>query len=210
MLAHLNLGQLSLLIAGAVVGAGLLVGAVYALHRSIRGSLQAEPTAAPRVRAENEAAFTVAALQAVIAQVRSEQKATQEKLLAVERESDELARRLDVVVREMDQAVLIFNQQGFVSAANPRARDLLGPDAWSRRRYPEMLAHLPKVAEWVGGCLASGSEARRETAEFEPGEGKRPVRVSVLPLRDKSGALDGAVCLIRFQREQSDTPANPS
>jgi PAS domain-containing protein len=207
MSAHVNLGQLTLLIAGAVVGAALLAGAIYAVHRSIRGSLKLETIAAPRVRAENEEAFTLAAMQGVIAQLRSEQKSAQEKLLAAEREADELARRLEVIVREMDQAVLIFNKQGFASGANPRARDVLGPDAWSHRRYPEMLAHLPKVAEWVGACLASGSEARKETAEFEPSEGQRPVRVSVLPLRNKSGAVDGAVCLIRFLREQSGAPA---
>jgi len=207
MTRHISFTQMSLLVGGAVVGAAVLIGIIYALHRGIRASLKQDTLKPPRVREENETAFTLAAMQAVIAQVRSEQKSTAEKLLGAERRVDELARRFEAIVREMDQALLIFGRDGFVSAANPRVRELLGPDSWSHRRYPETLAVVPKVAEWVGACLESGSETRKETTEIDtPDKGRRSLLVSVLPLHDKSGSVDAAVCLLRLLREGPPPP----
>jgi len=84
MTSHLSFLQLTFLIGGAIVMALVLIVAIYALHKSIRGTLKPDDFKPPRVRVEDDTAFALATMQAVIVQLKDEQKATQAKLAAAE------------------------------------------------------------------------------------------------------------------------------
>jgi PAS domain-containing protein len=198
MTPHLSFLQLTFLIGGAVVVALVLIGAFYALHKSIRGTLKPEEFKAPRVRAENETAFTLATMQAVISQLKDEQRATQARLTAAEQRAEQNARKAALLVQEMDQGLMIFDSQGFLIQSNALARELLGPDAWSRRRYAELFQSIPELIELVRTCLETGAETRKQTVECQPRDGSaRATAVSVLPVRDRSGSTEAVICWLR-------------
>ncbi len=204
MTSHLSFLQLTFLVGGAVVVALVLIVAIYALHRSIRGTLKPDDFKPPRVRVEDETAFTLATMQAVIVKLKDEQKTTQEKLAAAEQRAEENARKIALLAQEMDQGLMVFDRQGFLIQANAPARELLGPDTWSRRRYAELLQSIPGLAELVRTCLETGAETRKQTVEYEAGdEGTRAIAVSVHPVRDRNGTTEAVVCLLG---EVSSTP----
>jgi len=101
---------------------------------------------------------------------------------------------------------MVFDRQGFLTQANAPARELLGPDTWSRRRYAELFQSIPKLAELVQTCLETGAEIRKQTVEHQTGdEGTRAIAVSLLPVRDRSGSTEGVVCLLR----EASSPPTP-
>lgn len=198
MTSHLSFLQLTFLVGGAVVVALVLIVAIYALHKSFRGTLKPDDFKLPRVRVEDETAFTLATMQAVIAQLKDEQKTTQEKLVAPEQRAEENARKIALLAQEMDQGLMVFDRQGFLTQANAPARELLGPDTWSRRRYAELFQSIPKLAQLVRTCLETGAETRKETVEGQTGdESTRAMVVSVLPMRDRNGKTEAVACLLR-------------
>jgi PAS domain-containing protein len=206
MTSHLSFLQLTFLIGGAMVVALVLIVAIYALHKSIRGTLKPDDFKPPRVRVDDETAFTLATMQAVIVQLKDEQKATQAKLAAAEQRGEENARKIALLAQEMDQGLMVFDRQGFLTQANAPARELLGPDTWSRRRYAELFQSIPKLAELVQTCLETGAEIRKQTVEHQTGdEGTRAIAVSLLPVRDRSGSTEGVVCLLR----EASSPPTP-
>lgn len=198
MTSHLSFLQLTFLVGGAVVVALVLIVAIYTLHKCFRGTLKPDDFKPPRVRVTDETAFTLATMQAVIAQLKDEQKATQAKLVAAEQRAEENTRKIPLIAQEMDQGLMVFDRQGFLIQANAPARELLGPDTWSRRRYAELLQSIPRLAELVRTCLETGAETRKQTVEYEAGdEGTRAIAVSVLPVRDRNGNTEAVACLLR-------------
>ena len=198
MTSHLSFPQLTFLIGGAILVALVLIVAIYALHKSFRRTLKPDDLKPPRVRAEDETAFALAALQGVVAQLKAEQKATQAKLAAAEQRAEGSTRKIALIAQEMDQGLMVFDRQGFLAQANAPARGLLGPDAWSHRRYAELFHATPKLAELVRTCSETGAETRKETVEYQTGdESTRAIVVSVLPIRDRNGSTEAVVCLLR-------------
>ncbi len=188
MTSHLSFLQLTFLIGGAMVVALVLIVAIYALHKSIRGTLKPDDFKPPRVRVDDETAFTLATMQAVIVQLKDEQKATQAKLAAAEQRAEENARKTALLAQEMDQGLMVFDRQGFLTQANAPARELLGPDTWSRRRYAELFQSIPRLAELVRTCLETGAETRKETVEYQTGdEGSGPLRSQCFPFATGAG-----------------------
>jgi PAS domain-containing protein len=198
MIPHLSFLQLTFLVGAAVAVAALLGGAAYALHKSICQTLKPDDLKPPRVRVEDETAFTLATLQGVIIQLKREQKTAQEKLLATDLRAEENTRKFELIAREINQGLMIFDRQGFVTFANAHAREVLAADTRSRRRYAEVLQAVPKFVELVGGCLETGSETRDEKIEYQTGdEPTRLIEVSTLPIRDRTGTIEAVVCLVR-------------
>jgi len=197
MKPHLHLQQLTLMIGVGVVLAIIAIVAVYAIHKAWRKQAESLDFQPPRVRANDETGFTLAAMQAVIGQVKSEQKETQAKLVAAEQRADEYSRRYELVAREIEQGLIVFDRQGFITFANARLRELLSADTWSRRRYPEVFQSVPKLVELIGSCLEAGAETRKEKLEYQVSdEGARAVVVSVLPIRDRTGSIEAVACFL--------------
>ena len=202
---HFNALQAMLLLGGSVLVLVAPIVGFYFLKKSLGQTLKSDPVA-EKVRVDNQAAFTLAAMQGVLTQLKSEQKATQEKLTAAERRAEETARKFDLLAREIDFGLMIFDAQGFITFSNPLARKILAVDAWSRRRFVEIFVDTPTLVELIGACFEAGTEVRREPVKVQGlNESKGTVEVSVLLTRDRAGALETVACVFR---ELAPPPAN--
>ena len=122
------------------------------------------------MRVEDEAAFTLATIRAVVTQLKTDQKTMQEKLVVAERSAEENARKFELLAREIDLGLMIFDAQGYITFSESPVRKLLGVDTWSRRRYGEIFHDfLP--------CRSSSPSASK--LERKPGR---------KPLSSKAGA----------------------
>ena len=78
------------------------------------------------MRLEDEAAFTLATMKAVITQLKTDQKATQEKLVAAERRAEEKARKFEILAREIDLGLIIFDAAGLYIFLQPPGTQTAG------------------------------------------------------------------------------------
>ena len=138
-------------------------------HKKVRRQLQREEGKAPTLRTENSQAFVLATLQGLIADLRADQKKTQDLLRASELRAEESARKAELLAREIEEGLLIFDGQGFISLANPAAHTLLGIDVWSRRRFQDLLGAGSGLArrvetgpktEWLRAANRSSTRVR--------------------------------------------------
>ena len=195
---HFNPQQMILVFGGAVLLICVLVIAVYLLQKSLGRSLNPQEAKPPRLRVEDQAAFTLVTMKGIVAQLKTEQRATQDKLLAAERRADENARKFELLAREIDYGLLIFDAQGFITFSNPLVRKLLGVDTWSRRRYGEIFHDIPDLSNLIGECVKTGTETRKKTVEFQGSDGStRRIEVSVLTTHDPFGAMEVVACVFR-------------
>jgi PAS domain S-box-containing protein len=192
---------LILLVGGALLFGTALTLGVYLLQRSFNRSLKSNKPRPARVRVEDEAAFTLATIRAVVTQLKTDLKATQEKLVAAERHAEENTRKFELLAREIDSGLMVFDAAGFISFSNPPVRKILAVDTWSRRRYAEIFNDITPLSELIDECFATGAEVRKKFVEFQGSDGsKRWVEVSVLPTRDRTGALEVVACVFRELR----------
>lgn len=200
MTRHLTVSQLTLVIGIALAVGAVLILTVYMFHKLLRRQLRGEKWKPRTPRAEDTQSFTLAALQGVIASLREEQKKTQELLRASELRAEESVRRAEVIAREIEEGLMVFDREGFISLANTAARTLLAIDVWSRRRYQEVLGPDSELARRVESCLGNATLTRREAVEYRTprGEDLRLI-VTVVPLLGRSGEISGAVCLVKRQ-----------
>jgi len=195
---HYNPQQMIWLFGGAVLVICVLLVGVYFLQKLMGGTLKPEERKSAKVRVEDEAAFTLATVNAVITQLKTDQKTAQEKLAVAERRAEENARKFELLAREIDYGLMIFDAAGFITFSNPLARKVLAVDTWSRRRYGEIFHDFPDLAKLIGDCAETGTETRKRTVQFQGLDGStRRVEVSVLATRDTSGVLEVVVCVFR-------------
>ena len=200
----LSTQNLLLLIGGAALIGTVLTLAVFLLQRSFGRALKPDKTRPPKISVEDEAAFTLTAIKSVVTQLKAEQKESQEKLLAAERRADENARKFEIIAREIEHGLIVFDAQGYISSSNPLARTMLNVDTRSRRRYPEIFKDIPPLPELIGSCFEAGAEVREKTIEFQVLDGtKRTVDASILPTRNSSGALEFVICIFREMKPPS-------
>lgn len=203
----LNSQRLFLLFGGAVVVISALLLVVYLLQRSLGRKFKSAGPKPARVHLDDEPAFTLATVNSVMTQLKNDQKSSQEKLVVAERRADESTRKFELLAREIDYGLMVFDTEGFVSFSNPLARKLLGVDTWSKRRYEETFQYLPDLSSIIGVCFRAGVETRKRAFKVSGMDGKeRVVEASVLPSHDRSGALEFVVCLVR----EAPTPAPES
>jgi PAS domain-containing protein len=200
----LTSSQWILLLAGTILVVLLLSGLGYAVYRMYKGRRETLDLRSVATHAPNDAAFVVGALQGLVAKLRSEEKRLTELLRDAEQRAQTSSRLLEAILQEMSAGAMIFNREGFLIQSNPAARSLLEIDAWSRRRYPEILGAESLVAGYVQACLEDGKAVRRAAVEFRTPRGElRTLEVSLTPLRTASGQIESALCLI------SSAPVHP-
>jgi PAS domain-containing protein len=199
--------NLILLVGGALLFGGMLTLAVYLLQRSFsRGLKTGKPRHTP-VRLEDEAAFTLATIKAVVTQLKADQKTTLEKLVVAERRAEENARNFELLAREIDLGLIIFDAQGYISFSNLLVRKVLGIDTWSRRRYREIFHDIPALSAVIANGFETGTEVKRQAIELHGrGGSNRRIEVSVLPTSDRSGARESVVCLFQEVAPPSPQP----
>jgi PAS domain-containing protein len=204
MTPHLSLSQLTFLVGVVLATAAVIILISYFFHRAIRqGPGGAGPTEAPLL-IQDDTSFALAAMQGVISSLNQGRKRTQESLQATQQRAEETLRKLEVIAQEMEQGLLVFDRQGFISLANPAARSLLLVDTWSRRRYPEILGPESRLAGLIAACLGAGTATKNEMIEHPTSSGeRRALTVSVIPLQDRNGTVEGVVCLVRERANAS-------
>ena len=177
--------------------AGLLASAVMRRFlQNTRDSQQKKTlTAAPST--ENASAFMAASMQAVIQQLRDQEKEL-ERLHKLEKERAEQTEKLsEEVTRNMPAGLLVVNATGIISSANPAAEQALGARGLSFRRYSEALGETSELTSLLAECLASGKIFRREQVEHvSPGGEKHQLGVTISPIRRGSEKISGVICLL--------------
>src|SRR5437763_244569 len=186
----------------AILGVALLavVGLVVYLLRKFFQSTKEEhkeriTVSAPRT--ENPSAFMAASMQAVIQQLREQEKEL-ERLHKIERDRAKQTERLsEEVTRNMPAGLLIVNANGIISSANPAAEQVLGIHGLGFRRYSEALGPDSALTRLVEECLESGKIFRRQEVEHVPPAGDtRHLGVTISPIRRGEGKINGAICLL--------------
>ena len=197
MRTHLTIFELTILAGTAVAIAAILIVLVYGLHKALRRQLHDGEFKPPTPRAEDSTAFALAAMQGVIADLKTQLEQAWELQRATAKQVQENARLMEILLQEMGQGLMVFDREGFVSMANPAARALLGVDTWSRRRYPNLLGTRSVLAALVRDCLETAKPTKQERIEFQTPSGEvRSLVVSVLPLQGRDQVIEGAVCLL--------------
>ena len=131
---------------------------VYLLRKFFQSSKegQSEKIATSAPRTENPSAFMAASMQAVIQQLREQEKEL-ERLHKIEKERAEQTERLsEEVTRNMPAGLVVVNATGIISSSNPAAEHVLGIHGLGFRRYSEALGQDSQLTKLVAECLASG------------------------------------------------------
>jgi len=129
--------------------------------QNTRDSQQRKTLTAPP-STENASAFMAASMQAVIQQLRDQEKEL-ERLHRMEKERAEQTEKLsEEVTRNMPAGLLLVNATGIISSANPAAEQSLGARGLGYRRYSEALGESSELTRLLAECLATGKIFRRE------------------------------------------------
>ena len=172
---------------------------VYLLRKFFQSSKegQREKIATSAPRTENPSAFMAASMQAVIQQLREQEKEL-ERLHKIEKERAEQTERLsEEVTRNMPAGLVVVNATGIISSSNPAAEHVLGIHGLGFRRYSEALGQDSQLTKLVAECLASGRIFRREEVEHVPPAGDaRHLGVTISPIRRGEGNINGVICLL--------------
>jgi PAS domain S-box-containing protein len=191
------ISQLTLFVAAAIVVGGLFIVMVFLVHKAFKDQRKSEGFVPKSPRVEDESGFAMAAMQGVIAKMKEQEKELVELRQVAERRARESARLSENVLREMPSGLLVFSRDGFLTTANPAVRKLLGVDTWARRRYPEILGPDSSLARHVQECLETARVVAQESVEYETPAGRKlALGVSLSPLRDPNGEVEGAICLL--------------
>ena len=195
--SQLSKGRFSLLVGSSVMLAGLLGIGFYFLHKTFQQQRAELDLSSKSPIVDNEATFAMATMQGVIARMKEQERELTGLRRAAEQREKESARISENIIREMPSGLMVFNRQGFITAANPAVRTLLGVDTWSRRRYPKILGADSSVAAQIRECLETGKTTTRETIEYTTPRGDvRFLGMSLSSFHGPGGEVDGAVCLL--------------
>ncbi len=148
-------------------------------------------------RTENEQAFMAASVQAVIRQLKEQEKEL-ERLHKIEKDRAEQTERLsEEVTRNMPAGLLVVNAQRIISSSNPAAEQALGVKTLGFRRYSEVLGEESALTSLIADCMASGKIYRREeVSHVTPSGDIRHLGVTISPIRRETGKPNGAICLL--------------
>lgn len=194
---RLNPAQVALLLGGALVIVGLMALLLYALHKAFQQQRKKEDFRPSSPKSRNESSVLLASMQGVLRRMKSRERELEALLREAEQRADSSTRTLEAVVRDLPVGLLIFTRDGFLALANPRARELLGVDTWSRRRYPEILGSESPLALRLRNTLEAGASLRAETVEHHTPNGVVLfLDVTLSPFHGRSGQVEGAVCLL--------------
>ena len=211
MTRHLSVPQLTLVVVGLVLTAGVLLLLLYAVHKLFERERQQRKGRLAAPRPADETAFALATMQGVITGLRAREKELKELLQDAERRASTSARFLENVVREVPLGILLVNREGFLALSNPAVRVLLAVDTWSRRRYPEVLGPESPLTACIRECLEAGRKYEREPVEYVTPTGETCLlQVSVSPVCSQDGQVGGALCLLtRVEAKRPTSSRDP-
>jgi signal transduction histidine kinase len=175
----------------ALIGITAIVGALVAvLTFALLRFLQAAKNTRDMSRSSGaETALLSAALQDAVAKLKAQERATAARAEASERLSEE-------IISSLTAGLLVVGLNGELRIVNPACRRLLElPDApgATRDAVPSRVQPLMDV---IDECLKGGGAiARRSVNLADTGRGAQYLGVTVSPLFEHDGRLNGAICL---------------
>jgi PAS domain-containing protein len=197
MIRHLSLNQLTLLVVGFLLLAGLLILLLYAVHKLFQRHREQSGSNLSPARPADDTAFALATMQSVIARLRARERELQARLHGAEQCAEASARLLESLGRELPVGLIMIDRKGFLTLSNPTVRTLLGIDTWSRRRYPEILGPESQLVGCIRECLETGKRYERESLAYVTPHGEtRALEMSLTPVCSQIGQVEGAVCLL--------------
>ena len=168
-------------------------------YRQLVGEAERAPVALAQREARDETEFVLETFQAVVAQLRAQQREL-EKLSAQASERAASAERLsERIVASVPSGLLAFDAQGRATIVNGPARTLLGTDGEAEgQHFHQLLGNAPDLAEMVRRCLETGELYRREEVAVTGADGRfRRLGTTVAPIDPQQGhGARGALCLL--------------
>jgi len=176
---------------------GAILTAIAARRFLLRGSRPSDDLGTAKPRSDNPTAFMAASMQAVIQQLRDQEKEL-ETLHHAERERAQQTERLsEAVTHNMPAGLLLVNSAGLITSANPAAELALGVKSLAYRRYSEVLGANSRLSQLIAGCLGQGRTFRREEVEYlAPSHDLRQLGVTISPILRGASEVTGAICLL--------------
>lgn len=167
----------------AIVGvlAGLTAFAVARFIAAAREMRRARP-------AGSETTFMAAAVEEAMTRLKQQERAMSLRAQTSERISGQ-------IVANLTSGLLVVGADGTVQTLNPAGRRLLGmPDADWTRHFREVLGIATPLADVIDECLTGGQPIVRRAIRLDTGAASH-VGVTVSPMREGDGPVQGAVCL---------------
>jgi PAS domain-containing protein len=186
-----------LLLGGGLLIVGLTAFVLYAIHKAFQQQRKPEDFRASSPKSGDESSLLLASMQGVLSRMKARERELEALLREAEQRADWSTRTLEAVVRGLPVGLLIFTREGFLALSNPLARELLGVDTWSRRRYPEILGAESPLALHLRSALEGGAPLRAEALEHQLPDGTTVLlEVTLSPFYGRTGQAEGAICLL--------------
>jgi signal transduction histidine kinase len=135
-----------------------------------------------------ETAFMAGALEEAVNKLRQQERAMSLRAEASERISGQ-------IIANLTSGLLVVGAAGAVETLNPAGRRLLGmPDADWTGHYRDVLSTAAPLADVIEECVTSGQPIVRRAIRVGAG-GATHLGVTVSPMREGNGPVQGAVCL---------------
>lgn len=151
-----------------------IVGAARDLHRNARND-------------GGETAFMTSALEEAMTRLRQQERAMSLRAEASERVSGQ-------IMANLSSGLLVVRGDGIVEMLNPAGQRLLGmSDGNWPGHYRDVLGRAAPLADVIDECLATGQPIVRRAIHLG-GEASH-VGVTVSPMREGQGPVQGAVCI---------------
>ena len=134
-----------------------------------------------------EVALLSAALQEAVGKLKAQERATAARAEASERLSGE-------IISSLSSGLLVVDLSGHIRILNPAGRRMLNvADSVPLKDYKPLLRE--PLSQVIDECLATKSAISRRAVRLSESDGDVHMGVTVSPLFDESGALNGAICL---------------
>lgn len=137
-----------------------------------------------------ETAFMAAAMEQAVRKLRDEGQAMQLRAEASERLNEQ-------IIASLASGLMVVGAAGEIRTLNPAARRLLHvPDERVLGDIRDMLAVVPSLVAVIEECLASGKPILRRKVQVGLPDGSVVhLGVTVSPIRQGPGPVEGAICL---------------
>jgi PAS domain-containing protein len=189
--------QVTLLLGAGLLIVGLTAIILFAIHKAFQQQRKAEDFRASAPKSGDESSILLASMQGVLTRLKARERELEALLREAEQRADSSTRALEAVASDVTIGLLIFDRGGFLTLANPTARELLEVDTWSKRRYPEILGPESPLTLHLRNTLERSASLRAETVEHRLANGNvLRLEVTLSPYYGRSGQADGVVCLL--------------
>jgi signal transduction histidine kinase len=168
-------------------------------YRQLVGEAERASVAAHTLKSTDEAQFVLETFQSVVAKLQAQQKELERLSAQASERADSAERFSERIVASVPSGLIAFDGNGRSMVINGPGRALLEIDGQTLGQpVRTLLAKLPRLAETVEECLATGRLYRREEIETVTGGGAvRRLGATIAPI-DLSEELGGrgALCLL--------------